>query len=246
MRRFLVPPEAVSQERLRLSGEEAAHLRRVLRLGPGARITAFDGVGHEYAAVVERFEANGVVCRILHHRQTQPERSVHIVLGQGLPRALKLEWVIQKTTELGVAEIVPLLTERVVPQLRDRVVAQKHARWEKVAREACKQCGRSTIPRVWPLTMLDDFFASFQSAELRLLLWEGEHGRRLRQVLPADDRLASVAVVVGPEGGFTLPEVARGEAYGFLPVGLGWRILRTETAGLVVAALLQHRYGDLG
>ncbi|MBI3329607.1 MAG: 16S rRNA (uracil(1498)-N(3))-methyltransferase [Nitrospinae bacterium] len=246
MRRFFVRPADVSQGMLRLTGDEAAHLTRVLRLSPGAQIMAFDGAAHEYAAVVERLEADTVLCRILQHGSVQPTAAIQISLGQGLPRARKLEWVIQKTTELGVAEIVPLLTERTVPQIWGRGTATKRERWEKIAREACKQCGRSAIPRVWPATALAEFFTAFQTADLKLLLWEGEHARRLRKVLAECGHVVSVAVVVGPEGGFAPQEVARGESHGFLPVGLGSRILRTETAGLVAVSLLQYRFGDLG
>ena len=246
MRRFLVLPEDIGQERLRLTGGEAAHLTRVLRLGPGAQVMAFDGAGHEYAAVVERLEAGSVICRIRQQVTVPPREAVQISLGQGLPRARKLEWVIQKTTELGVAEVVPLLTERSVPHVVERDSATKRERWDKIAREACKQCGRSAIPRVWAITALDDFFSAFQTADLKLLLWEGEHSRRLRQVLAQCEHVESVAVVVGAEGGFTSQEVAQAESYGFLPAGLGSRILRTETAGVVAVSLLQYLFGDLG
>jgi 16S rRNA (uracil1498-N3)-methyltransferase len=246
MRRFYVRPEDVGERELRLQGDEATHLVRVLRLGKGVQIVAFDGRGGEYVALVERVEADGVACRILDRTHTQPARTVSITLGQGLSKADKFEWVIQKTTELGVSEVVPLISERVIPQIAARRTATKVARWERVAREACKQSGRASIPRLWPPTPLDTFFAALQSADLKLVLWEGEDTRLLRTVLAAFAEAATVAVVVGPEGGLTRPEVTRGATYGFLPVGLGGRILRTETAGLVAVALLQYRFGDLG
>jgi 16S rRNA (uracil1498-N3)-methyltransferase len=171
---------------------------------------------------------------------------VSITLGQGLPKADKFEWVVQKTTELGVAEIVPLLTERVVPQLSARHGTPKVARWEKLAREASKQSGRSTVPRLSPPRSLEGFYASYQRADLKLVLWEGEGTRRLRTALAAFAPVTSVAVVVGPEGGLTPREVAQGESYGFIVVGLGERILRTETAGLVAVALLQYQFGEIG
>ncbi len=246
MPRFLVRAEDVGPETLRLTGAEAAHVVRVLRLGPGARITAFDGVAHEYDAVVSQVGGDGVECRILHQHQVPASPTVRIVLGQGLPKARKLEGVIQKTVELGVAEIVPLRTVRAVPQLSGSATATRHARWEKIAREACKQSGHPRLPRIWPVTDLEDFFAAFQAAPLKLSLWEGERTQRLRQVLQAQAQVASVVVVVGPEGGLDPEEIARGVSYGFLPVGLGERILRTETAGLVVVSLLQYQFGDLG
>jgi 16S rRNA (uracil1498-N3)-methyltransferase len=246
MRRFFVRPEDVGERELRLRGDEAAHLARVLRLGPGAKVVVFDGCGQEYVAVVERIETEDVVCRILRDAAVQPSPAVSITLGQGLPKAEKFEWVIQKTTELGVADIVPLLTERVIPHISQSHMAKKAGRWERLAREACKQSGRATVPHLWSPTPLETFFASWQRAELKLVLWEGEEARLLRTVLAASEPVASAAVVVGPEGGLTPQEVARGEAYGFLAVGLGKRILRTETAGVVAVALLQYRFGDLG
>ena len=246
MRRFFVRPEDVGERELRLRGDEAAHLARVLRLGPGAKVVVFDGCGQEYVAGVERIETEDVVCRILRDAALQPSPAVSIALGQGLPKAEKFEWVIQKTTELGVADIVPLLTERVIPHISQPHLAKKASRWERLAREACKQSGRATVPHLWSPTPLETFFASWQRAELKLVLWEGEDARLLRTVLAASEPVVSVAVVVGPEGGLTPQEVARGEAYGFLAVGLGKRILRTETAGVVAVALLQYRFGDLG
>jgi 16S rRNA (uracil1498-N3)-methyltransferase len=246
MRRFFVRPEDVSAEALYLRGDEAEHLLRVLRLGPGAQVSVFDGRGHEYMVQVERLDSDSVVCQILHHTAAQPAHIVSITLGQGLPKAGKFEWVVQKTTELGVSEIVPVITNRVVPRISPHHLPAKAGRWEKLAREACKQSGRATVPHLWPPTPLDAFFAAFQSAELKLMLWEGEDRHLLRTVLTAVQRVASVAVLVGPEGGLTAAEVARGEGYGFRSVGLGKRVLRTETAAVVAVALLQYEFGDLG
>ena len=246
MRRFFVRPEDVGADVLRLRDDEAAHLARVLRLGPGAQVSVFDGHGHEYTVLVERLESDSVVCQILHHTAAQSTHMLSITLGQGLPKAEKFEWVIQKTTELGVSEIVPVITDRVVPHISLRHMPAKAGRWEKLARAACKQCGRATVPCLWPPTPLDTFFAAAQSADLKLMLWEGEDRQRLRTVLTASEPVASVAVLVGPEGGLTAQEVARGEGYGFRAVGLGNRVLRTETAGVVAVAILQYQFGDLG
>jgi 16S rRNA (uracil1498-N3)-methyltransferase len=246
MRRFFVRPDDVGTQELRLRGDEADHLIRVLRLGPGAPIVVFDGCGHEYTTVVERLETAGVVCRILSDVSPQSPPTVSITLGQGLPKAEKFGWVIQKTTELGVSAIVPLITDRVIPHIAEPHMARKVGRWEKLAREACKQSGRATVPHLWPPTRLEVFLASCQSAELKLVLWEGEETRLLGTILAASAPVASAAVVVGPEGGLTPQEVACGQAYGFLAAGLGKRILRTETAAVVAVALLQYRFGDLG
>jgi 16S rRNA (uracil1498-N3)-methyltransferase len=246
MRRFFVRPDDVGTGELRLRGDEAEHLARVLRLGPGAQIVVFDGCGHEYASVVECLDAEGVICRILPGGAPPFRPTVSITLGQALPKAEKFDWVIQKTTELGVSAIVPLITERVIPHIAAAHVAKKVERWEKLAREACKQSRRATVPHLGPPAPLDAFYASCHSAELKLVLWEHEDTRRLRGILTAAAPVASVAVVVGPEGGLTRQEVSRGEAYGFLAAGLGKHILRTETAAVVAVALLQYRFGDVG
>lgn len=246
MRRFFVRPEDVEPTELRLMGTEALHLRRVLRLQAGAHITAFDGVGHEYEAVVAELTDDAVRCRILQMHAREPAEGLSIILGQGMPKAEKFDWVIQKTTELGVTEIVPLITEYTVPRLAPQGVATKLSRWERIAREACKQCGRSVMPKLWPPTRLADFYATFQGNELKLVVWEGERTRSLRSTLAITSAITSVAIVIGPEGGLAPSEVAAGEAFGFHSVGLGQRVLRTETASLVAVALLQYRFGDLG
>src|SRR5262245_58578517 len=246
MRRFFVRPEDVGTHELRLRGDEADHLARVLRLGPGADIAVFDGCGREYVAQVGRLETTGVVCWILRSAVEQASPTVSITLGQGLPKAEKFDWVIQKTTELGVSDLVPLITDRSVLHGSGSYTSRKAARWEKLAREACKQCGRAIVPHLGSPTPLETFLVSSQGAELKLIFWEGEATRPLRTVLATCPPVASVAVVVGPEGGLTPREVACGEALGFLAVGLGTRVLRTETAGVVAVALLQYRFGDLG
>jgi 16S rRNA (uracil1498-N3)-methyltransferase len=246
MRRFFVRPSDIGTHELCLRGDEADHLARVLRLRPGAQVVVFDGCGHEYTTVVERLETAGVVCRILFDVSPPSPPAVTITLGQGLPKTDKFDWVIQKTTELGVSAIAPLITDRVVSRIAEPHRARKVSRWQKLAREACKQSGRATVPHLWPPTLLEEFLTSCQNAELKLMLWEAEATRLLRTVLAASASVASVALVVGPEGGLTPQEVARGEAYGFLAAGLGKRILRTETAAVVAVALLQYRFGDLG
>jgi 16S rRNA (uracil1498-N3)-methyltransferase len=246
MRRFFVRPDDVGTQELRLRGDEAKHLTRVLRLGPGAQVVAFDGCGHEYVTVVECLHSEGVICRIMHDAPSAAPPGVTITLGQGLPKAEKFDWVIQKTTELGVSEIAPLITARVIPQISEARLAGKIRRWQRLILEACKQCGRVTAPSIGAPLPLEAFYNSCHNAELKLVLWEGEEKRRLRTVLAAVGPVASVAVVVGPEGGLTADEVALGEAYGFAAVGLGKRIVRTETAAVVAVAILQHHFGDLG
>jgi 16S rRNA (uracil1498-N3)-methyltransferase len=246
MRRFFVRPEDVHGPELRLRQDETVHLARALRLGPGTCIVAFDGLGHEYEATVERLGDAEVLCRIVRQREARAAHTLSIALGQGLPKADTFEWIIQKTTELGVAEIVPLLTDRVVPHMAARRIDAKVTRWQKLAREACKQCGRSAVPRLSPPTALETFCLTFSQVDLKLLLWERAGTRPLRPILEACGPIASAALIIGPEGGLTRAEVDRGESYGFCVVSLGERIMRTETASMAMVALLQYLFGDLG
>ncbi len=225
-------------DRVSLRGPDAKHLARVLRVKEGDTIVAFDGTGREWDARVETVGATSVTLALGAERKNERESPLSILLGQGVGKGDKLETVLRAGTELGVAELVPVLTERAVAHAegQDRV-----ARWRKIAAEACKQCGRAKVPEVHPPEDLDAFLARASSREAKLVAWEGG-GVPLRSLPKA----ASVAVLVGPEGGLATHEVERAKRAGFTPVSLGPRVLRTETAGVALLAGLQALWGDLG
>lgn len=248
MRRFFAPPEHFRAEKVRLAGEEAHHLRRVLRLGPGAQVYVFDGQGREYQVEIEGWEGDAVLGRILAEVTPVPEAPLELTLAQGLAKGDKLELVIQKATEIGVQAVVPLHTGRSVvrPSGRD---GERAARWERVAREAAKQCRRARVPRVEPITPLPALGERFHEYDAVLLLWEEERTRRLKEALHelrTQGTCRRLLILIGPEGGFLPAEVELAVAGGALPVSLGPRILRTETAGLVAASIVLYELGDLG
>jgi 16S rRNA (uracil1498-N3)-methyltransferase len=244
MRRFAIAPERVVDGRVTFDARQTRHLARVLRLGPGDTVVASDGAGHDYTVRLEavRPRATGVVVGLADAAADSP---LAITLVQGLPKGDKLEAIVRAATELGVARVAPALTARTVVRLAERQAAARLARWQRVAREAAKQCGRSAAPEVTPTRALAACLDEARGADLALCLWEGQ-APPLAAALAEAASPRRIAVLVGPEGGLEESEVDAARAHGWRVVGLGARILRTETAGPAIIAILQSRWGDLG
>jgi 16S rRNA (uracil1498-N3)-methyltransferase len=243
--RFTLAPERVSGDRVAFDADETRHLARVLRLGPGDLVTAADGRGGAWhIRIVSLGET--AAGTIVGAASLAPESPLTISLVQGIPKGDRMEAIVRATTELGVARILPALTERTVVRLDAARWRERARRWQRVAREATKQCGRAVVPVVEPPKPLAEWIASSEPADLRLCSWEVE-GEPLRSILGRLERGArSATVIVGPEGGLTRDEVTRAGAAGYVAVTLGGRILRTETAGPAIVAILQYGLGDLG
>jgi len=242
MRRFFVPPPCLTTDLVPLPEEVAHHLATVLRLPAGEEILLLDGQGTVCRGRIESLTRRGGTARIL-ERRLQAEGALPVRLLQGLPKGEKMDLVLQKGTELGLAAFSPVLAARSIPTPSAERGEKLRRRWERIVREAAQQSRRVCLPRLCDVLPLGEALRQSQE-ELRLLLWE-EESRPLAEVLPAAAP-RDVAVLVGPEGGFSAEEVAAARDAGFVPVGLGPRILRSETAGLAIAAVLQYLYGDLG
>jgi len=246
MRRFFVDPGLLEQRSGVISGETCRHIATVLRLKPGETILLADGQGREAAARITALDKDGVKVEIEPPRSPAPgDGTARITLYQGMPKGDKLDLILQKCTELGVDRIVPFVAARSVARLAGERLDKKVQRWEKIVLEAARQSGRSRIPSIGFAKGLRPALAEDGSA-LKLLLWEDEREQGLRQLLERAGKSASVAVIIGPEGGLTEQEAAGAIAAGFMPVTLGRRILRTETAGPAVLAILQYVLGDMG
>jgi len=234
--RFFVAADTLGGDTIEITGEALHHLRTVLRLGPGAELLLLDGEGaccQARLATVGRDRATATATA----RWTAAEHPCPLRLLQALPKGDKLDLVLQKGTELGVTVFQPLLSRRTLT----RADTSRRGRWQRIVSEAARQSRRPRLPRLEPLCSLGEALEKVDEP-LRLVLWE-ESARPLREVLPATPP-AAVALLIGPEGGFTADEVAAVAAAGFVPVHLGPRILRTETAGLAAGAVLQFLYGD--
>jgi 16S rRNA (uracil1498-N3)-methyltransferase len=247
MRRFTVPPERIRDGHVDFDRDETHHLVRVLRLDPGQLVVVADGNGHEYTV---RLEAAGDTARgtVVAQGVSAAESPLAVTLVQGIPKGDKFEHIVRAGTELGLRRVQPVITARTVVRLDAARGRERVRRWQRVAKEAAKQSGRAVVPDVRPPEPLVEWLAAAPATApgtLRLCLWEGET-RSLGEVIGAPTTPpGAVELLVGPEGGLTREEVDAARARGFVAVGLGPRILRTETAGPAAIAIVQFRFGDL-
>jgi 16S rRNA (uracil1498-N3)-methyltransferase len=237
-RRFFAPPSAfnLSKKSVTLTADEARHLREVLRLKPGDEVSVFDGEGKEFRARVVQARRESAELELQKEIEAaRPESPLRITLAVALLKGEKFDLVVQKATELGVARFVPLITRYADIKLRDEADANKRvARWQRIALEAAKQCGRAVVPEV----SAPQPFGSV--LKIPCLLFSEKGGRGLTQI-----ETDEITAIIGSEGGWSDEELDDARAAGVEIVTLGGRILRAETAAITAAALLQHRFGDL-
>ena len=240
MPRVFISAQLLNDERVTLDRAASRHLVKVLRLQVGAEVSIFDGRGTEIQGRIVRASTAGVEVA-LGQRRRVPLPPVRITLLQSVPRGDRMDIIVQKTTELGVTRIVPVLSSRGMV----KPPPGKTRRWRTIAQEAARQSGRADVPEVAEVTALDAALAgSAEAGGTRLVLWEEERALPLRRIFAQAPPLP-VTLLVGPEGGFSQEEVASARAQGFRTVGLGPRILRVETAALVAIALTQAAVGGL-
>jgi 16S rRNA (uracil1498-N3)-methyltransferase len=226
-------------ERLRVEGHGLHHLR-VARVVPGEAVEVFDGRGRAWAARLETVDERVAVLLLGEERSEATGRTV--VLIQGLPKGDKLDWVLQKSTELGVTAVWPVVTARSVARPKPEALGARHARWFRIVEEAARQSGRADVPEVTALRPLEEAVAALPPGMRLLVLDEDERTGRLG----AAAGKGPVALVVGPEGGLAREEVDALRAAGGVPVSLGPLVLRTETAGIAALAVIRHLDGMLG
>lgn len=246
-RERLYLPNITENLSVSLSGEEAHYLRHVLRLTPESTVGVFDGVGGEFRAKIEPVRKNEVRLFIGPPTRLDSPPNLKLVLIQSLPKLDKMETIIQKACELGVAAIWPLRSDHCVMRLDERQFQQKKSRWEKVGIEACRQCGRTRIPEIGALRDWDETLEALPSEALGLIADETNDSNNLKSLLNSiPNPTGPVYVIVGPEGGFSERELNRARASKVHSISLGPRILRTETAGPALLAILQYHWGDIG
>ena len=228
-------------EGLQLQLEEgpSRHLAGALRLQAEAEITLFNGEGGEYRSRIGSVDRKHVSVEVLEHRGLERESPLRIELGIAISRGERMDWVVQKATELGVATISPLTSERTEVKLKTERAEKKYGHWQNIAISACEQCGRNGLPRINSLQTLAVWTTELAATHKFVLHHRGSVARELPG--SAND----VALLIGPEGGLSAAEIELAEQRGFIPLTLGPRVLRTETAPLAALAILQHRYGDL-
>jgi len=246
MPRFFVPLEQWNLDQLALSEEEAHHALDVLRLKVGERVTAFNGQGHEATAEIVATPKGRVELRVLHQAKT-PRLTCEIVLGQAIPKGKNMDLILEKATELGATEIIPMLSERTVVRLDATDARDKQEKWQRVVIEAGKQCGQNWLPTVHTPVALKAFFDAKPRFDLMLIASLQPGAQPLKTVLadyaaehPYARKPRRVLVLVGPEGDFTPAEISLARGAGCQPITLGPIILRTETAALYCLSVLGH------
>lgn len=241
MLHLFADPSDVQDELLTITGPEVNHIRNVMRLKPGEEISvSIGGDGKEYRYGIESYTEDSVLCRLRFVKDKEVELPVKVLLFQGLPKADKMDLIVQKAVELGAAEIIPVSMERCVVKLDAGKAAKKTARWQTIAESAASQSRRSIIPRVLaPMSMKEAVEYAKEQTEIRVIPYElQEDDGSVKQYLESLKEGQSVSIFIGPEGGFAPGEVELAKEAGIRPISLGRRILRTETAGLAILSWL--------
>lgn len=240
MPRFPITENQVNDNEAFISGTDYKHIVKVLRLKPGDPVTLFDSNSKQYYGKIREISKREVIVDIEHTELVNTESPIQITLLQGLPKGDKMDYIIEKATELGVTRIVPVITERA--QIRER---DRKKRWDRIALEASKQCGR-TKPAIIENTLdFDDAINYCAKKGLAVILHVGCEKSAKSYIKNSLQAPQNIILFVGPEGGFTDNEVLLGNKMGFMSLGLGPRVLRTETASIAVLSVLQFHYGDL-
>ncbi|MBC8412703.1 MAG: 16S rRNA (uracil(1498)-N(3))-methyltransferase [Nitrospira sp.] len=243
MTRIFLPPDQLLSDQLTITGENAKHLALVLRIKANDLITVFDGQGSRYECRITSAHKKEVLAEIITRAPYSVESPLNITLAQGIARGEKMDLIIQKATELGVNRIVPLITQHT--QVRQ---THKIDRWKKIAQAASQQSAREQIPLIEDPVELNAFTNANakRDSTLSLILYESHDRRNLKDTLRNRKDIDSIIILVGPEGGFSQEEVSSASEADYIPVSLGPRILRTETAPLAAISIIQYELGDAG
>ena len=243
MARFFVEPDCIGTDSVCITGDDVKHISKVLRMRENENITVCDKCGNDYDCTITRITADTVEAGINNKYPNRQEPPVYITIYQGLPKSDKMDYIVQKCIELGVCRIVPVDTKRVISKPKD--TDKKIARWQKIAEEAAKQCGRGIIPEVAPLMKFEDAVKEMSSVGcLSIMPYECERESKLRTALEKNKDIKKINILIGPEGGFDETEVSRALEASITTVTLGPRILRTETAPLAACAAVMYELGD--
>lgn len=246
MPKFFVTRDKISNNEIIIDSEDAKHIKKVLRIGVGDTITVCDGVGIDYTAKISGIDDNCVICEVLDSQKCDTEPGIKVTLFQGLPKASKMDYIIQKNTELGICNITPVSMSRCVVKLENKKAEEKKTeRWQKIAVEAAKQSGRGIIPMVNSPLTFDEVIESLEEYDLVFAPYECEEETRLRDVVEAHPHAKNIAFIIGPEGGFDPVEIEKLKKAGIKTVTLGKRILRTETAAEAVISMLMYGYNEI-
>ena len=247
MRRFLVENPNAQDGVCTIAGPEARHLTKVLRMRPGDRFVLMDGKGGHFLASIESATRQGVQVAILNPLPKPRPSPVTITLCQALLKSGPMDYLIQKTSELGVDHILPFSSLRTITMLKRERISNRMRRWREIAKSSAKQSGRVVPAQINFPSTLGELTEKWKEQRcMKAILWEGEGTTDLKGLLRGSSRAGKFIGMVGPEGGFAGEEIELAADAGFIPVTLGNRILRSETAAMIMVAIVQYEWGDLG
>ena len=241
---FYVKNNQVFDNKIKIIGDDVNHIKNVLRYKINDKIEVCDEKQVRYYTKIESFESDSIILNIEQLNTESREMPIEVTLLQGLPKSDKMDFIVQKMTELGIKNIVPIITDRVIVKLDDKTQQRKVERWNKIALEASKQCGRQAVPVVENVTKLENFVENLSKYDIVIVPYECEKISTLKdELIKYDKDIKSIAVVIGPEGGFSEKDIEILEKCNKVKkVSLGKRILRTETAGIATMAMLLYEY----
>lgn len=245
MPRFFVNPDQIQDNNAIIYGEDVKHISRVLRLKSGDKITICNRQGTDYKCIIKNINKESVNTEIISYHLSETEPKTKITLFQALTKSDKMDLIIQKSVEIGIHEIVPIVTERTVIKIEEeKKQYTKLTRWQKIAESAAKQSQRGIVPKVSPIITLPEAYNKSRYMDFKVIAYEKETQNHLRGLLSDFDG-KSVAVFIGPEGGFEEDEVNLATQSDIVPITLGKRILRTETAGLFIVSIMMYEMGEV-
>lgn len=243
MNQFFVEPEQIQDKKIVITGKDVNHIKNVLRMKIGEELSVSNGEdGKEYRGIIEEFAENEVICSVAFVKEDGVELPSKVYLYQGLPKADKMELIIQKAVELGVYEIIPVATKRAVVKLDEKKSKSKIARWQAISEAAAKQSKRAIIPKVADVLSLKEALKDCEKAEVKVIPYELAEGMdKTKEIISNLKPGQDVAIFIGPEGGFDENEIEASVVAGVTPITLGKRILRTETAGFTIISWIMYQ-----
>ena len=241
MQHFFADRSWVQGDKIRLEGSDVNHMKNVLRMKEGEEVQVSDGTGNAYLCQIEGYEGNQAVLKIREKTEKDTELPSKIWLFQGLPKGDKMELIIQKMTELGVYRIVPVSMKRSVVKLDKKKADSKVKRWNMISESAAKQSKRSIIPEIMPVCTFNEALEMSQQLDVKLLPYECADGMaKTKKIIENLKGNESIGIFIGPEGGYDLDELSKAKEEGWEEITLGKRILRTETAGMMLMSVLMY------
>lgn len=243
MSRFFVPAGSVRGNEILVTGKEAHHILDVMRLGESDKVVGFDGTGNEYIGFIKKAGRKTLLIEITNTRKAPGKGALSVTLIQAIPKKEKMDYIVEKATELGASSIVPVITERTIPKWDQSKKNSSSQRWRRIAESASKQCGRPDIPKIEAIRSFVEAIKDFKAGTRKLIAALSDRAIPLKEALKAiESSGAGIVIAIGPEGDFTEDEIKMAQESRFVVVSLGSRVLRSDTAGLAVMAILNYEF----